>query len=255
MVISSVFVFFVGILLAMIPIIELKGAIPIVMSASIWGEYALNPTMAWASAIIGGILASFVAVLVFLPLRRMLEKIKFFKTAFNYCDKEVNKWLTKKTFDIKRTKKHIKENLNETKTTTAPSKTITFEVSNNHSTVKSKKSKQTHDNARLGKFWLVFTFCALPIPFSGVWSSGALCSLLELDFWPSVLSLTSANIICSIVIGVFCSILSEFVDLVLCVFFIIVILTIIYNFTKHLLMKIQIKNDTQKEVRLEEKQN
>lgn len=208
----------------MVPVIELKGAIPLIMSTSLWGEYALSPLYAWASATIGGIIASILAVLLFLPLRRILEKIKFFKILFNHCDKGVTKWLVKR---LNKPKKH-KQKTKQTKEKNTETKQISFVTEQ----TKLKSKNKTKDNALWGKFWIAFVFCALPIPFSGVWSAGALCSVLKLNFGYSVLAIATANTICSIFIGLFCTILSEFVDLVICILCVMLVYFIIYQIIK-----------------------
>lgn len=224
MITSSIVVFLVGILLAMVPLVETKGAIPLVMSSALFGEFALSPTTAFLSACIGGIIASILAVIIFLPLRKILEKIRLFRIILEHCDKVVNKWLNSKKFTKKVKKKPKKLIIKPAKDT------INFAPQNT--------AKPPNKKKNMGKFWIVFTFCALPIPFSGVWSAGALCSLLKLNFWQGILAVTTGNTICSVVILVFCAIFSEFIDLIICIVCIFAVMLILYNFVKFLLNKI-----------------
>ena len=92
---SPFFVFLVTMALSMVPLIESKGAIPVAMSSALWGDAALSAVGAWFATILGGVIVSFVAVIIFLPFRKLLEKISFFRKIFAHCDKAVIEWLAK----------------------------------------------------------------------------------------------------------------------------------------------------------------
>lgn len=67
------------IFIAMIPVIELRGAIPFGSSKDIWGEKALS---IWESAlysVLGSIISAVIIILLLIPIFKLLKKTKFFK--------------------------------------------------------------------------------------------------------------------------------------------------------------------------------
>lgn len=67
------------IFIAMIPIIELRGAIPFGSSKEIWGEKALS---IWESAlysVIGSVISAVIIILLLIPIFNLLKKTRFFK--------------------------------------------------------------------------------------------------------------------------------------------------------------------------------
>ena len=319
---SPFFVFLVTMALSMVPLIESKGAIPVAMSSALWGDAALSAVGAWLATILGGVIVSFVAVIIFLPFRKLLEKISFFRKIFAHCDKAVIEWLakqqekkrirtlnreTKRNIKLSR-KKHAVTNkaLNTAANLTANTAHINTDISQNaansatapnvnnkitfenatynadtqfthkrlfprkhgkvqtqpaqqntppqivfspktttppakltHAKKRNKKAKPRGDKYSWGRFWIAFVFCALPIPLSGVWTAGALCSVLRLDFWRSILALTVANTIDCSLVAVFCFWLEDYIDLMLSIIMIIVLLVIAYQILKYFVSKTQ----------------
>lgn len=232
MVFSSVAVFIFTIVLASLPIIEIRGAMPIGMSTTLWGEGALNSTMSMLASTLGGILACFVVVLVFFPLKKLLSRLTIFQRFFAYFDRAATLSLQK--FEKKR-KKMPK---NSPPQPTSPSMTRKIEF-NSPQIPQPKK-----DNLTLQKCAFVFFFCALPLPFTGVWSAGALASLLNMQFWPSVISLVLANVLSSLVVFGFCSLFQSYIDLVLIIMAIIFVLIAIYYSVAFLTKKLSKTNNS-----------
>jgi len=75
----------------MVPIIELKGAIPFGMSANIFGKKALNPLGAWSAAALGSLVPALFLVWLFIPLMRVLKNTKLFKTFSERLENKFNK--------------------------------------------------------------------------------------------------------------------------------------------------------------------
>ena len=66
------------IFIAMIPIVELRGAIPFGSSKEIWGENALSLFEASLYSIIGSVISAVIIILLLIPIFNFLRKTKFF---------------------------------------------------------------------------------------------------------------------------------------------------------------------------------
>jgi len=257
---SSLIVFLVTIFCAMLPVVELRGAMPIGMSEALWGDGALGLLGSVTASIIGGILACFVVVAVFIPLKKLLARIPLFGRLFDYFDSKATEHLERFSSKFTRVRgkftsifKRKPRSPAITKTATKSSeelpdshkRTISFPAPQKAKTVdiKAKKSRKSKDET-FSKCVLVFLFCAMPLPFTGVWSAGALCSLLGLGFWASVATLILANLVGSGFVAIFCLIFENYIDLVLVIMAIILLLTILYGVLKLLLSHPKIKDNS-----------
>ena len=240
---ASGLVFLFTVCLSMLPVIEIHGALPLAMSTTFWGSGALSPVGAFFACLIGGTIVCFIAVLIFLPFRKLLEKIKICKKIFEHRDKAVIEWIQKRNLkkQEKLNKKHKNKKAEVQKTATENniSTQITFSNTLNSTNKDKVPKKKIKDNTLLFKGSIVFIFCLLPIPFSGVWSASALCSILKLKFWPSVLVLILANLANCIFFGLLCTIFEDFIDLFLVVMFLIMIFIGVYYFFSYIITKKQ----------------
>ncbi len=219
---SSTLVFLIAITLAMLPAIEPRGAMPFAMSTALWSDNALGIEQSLIAIIIGGILACFLVVAIFIPLKKLLKKIRPFAKFFDYFEHKADMLLLQfsNTKFIK-FRKHNSQNIKKAFNKNERQK-IEFNAPSNKKT----------EHFRLSKCFLVFLFCAIPLPFTGTWSAGALCSLLGLKFFESVITLILANIVECGFIALFCWLFAEFIDLVLIIMAIIFALTIVYYIIK-----------------------
>lgn len=241
---SSFLVFFVTTILAMLPVIELRGAIPIGMSFSLWGENALNLIESVIASIIGGILVCFLVVAIFFPLKKLLSRVTIFRNFFDFFDKKATEQLAR--FHKKSKQKLKQENSRTTPTMPAPTPQL---LTNTRQIIfseqKIKKLPKNHQKIEnLRKCIFVFLFCAIPLPFTGVWSAGALCSLLGIGFWQSVCTLIFANLVSSGIIALFCLIFQNYIDLVLVIMAIIFVMIVLYALTKMLSSRRKIKDNS-----------
>ncbi len=205
---NTLLVYLISFVLSMMPIIELKGAIPLAQS-DIWGEYALNAIEACAVCSLGGVLSCFLIAFIFLHLKKKLSKIKFFRLCFSKIDNFVLNWL------------------------------------DNEQSKKDKIEFSPHELPLTKKRHLVFFFCALPLPFTGVWSAGALCAILNLNYKDSVITLCLANLFSAMLLGLICFLFADFVDMIICVLVIIFVLHIIYKIL-YIILKIKSKKIVKK---------
>ena len=66
------------IFISMIPIVELRGAIPFGSSKEIWGDSALSLFEASLYSVIGSIISAIIIILLLIPVFNLLKKTKFF---------------------------------------------------------------------------------------------------------------------------------------------------------------------------------
>ena len=105
------------IFISMIPIIELRGAIPFGSSKEIWGENALSLFEASLYSVIGSLISAFIIILLLIPIFNILRKTRIFNKivesfeekfkknsekiendAKDNKNKELKKWLGVMTF-------------------------------------------------------------------------------------------------------------------------------------------------------------
>jgi len=67
------------IFISMIPIVELRGAIPFGSSKEIWGDDALSIFEASVYSVIGSIISAVIIILLLIPIFNLLKKTKTFK--------------------------------------------------------------------------------------------------------------------------------------------------------------------------------
>ena len=244
---TSIFVFLFGTLVAMVPVVETQGAIPLAMSTALWGDSALNALWAWTAATLGGILVCFIAVAIFLPFRKILEKWQFSRKILQFIDKKMILWLDehyKKQNERKNLYKKRKNNktiLKNEENIEKNNQKINFV----EQTQNNKKKQKTTSKHSWKKALIVFIFCALPVPFSGVWSAAALCSVLKLGYFQSVLALAISNTFNTILIGLFCFFLDEFIDVLITAMLIIFVLFLLYHLFKAILLRLENKKEMQ----------
>ncbi len=193
-IIGSIFSFIFGthsiiatVLISMLPIIELKGAIPIGMSVDYWGEFALNGTEAFLFSLLGSCIVVPIIALIFTPVLNWLKKTKMFRRLGTFIDEKVAKHSTK----------------------------ISKQVDDSN-----KKSKTWL------KCLLIFGFVAVPLPLTGVWTGTCIAVVVGLKFWQTVLSVVLGNIVAGLIIVFVCSVFPEIITILSIVFIIIVLILV-----------------------------
>ncbi|MBE5758182.1 MAG: hypothetical protein E7345_04615 [Clostridiales bacterium] len=195
------------ILIAMFPIIELKGAIPIGMSVDYWGQSALSGTEAFLFSLLGSSIVVPIIALIFIPVLNWLKRTKAFRKVATFIEEKV--------------KKHSNE--------------LEEKVKEN------KKSK----NKTLLKCFLVFGFVAIPVPLTGVWTGTCMAVLIGLKFWQILITVIPGNIVAGIIITTVCKIFPNFVTILSIIMLAIVIVLVVFlivKFIMHILKK-EDKND------------
>lgn len=215
------------ILIAMLPIIELRGAIPFGMSKDIWGKLALSSWESFGWSLLGSCLIVPILALLLKPILKWLKGTKIFR--------KVAIWF---------------ENLIASKSVSI-NKKLSVEQNKNNEVVKldenDDKDKLTN-NADLQKqnrynkqffikFFGVMMFVAIPLPLTGVWTGTAIAVMLNMEFGWACLSVIAGNIIAGLIMMTLCVIFPNFTLYILLIFIALTIIFLLYKLIKNKIKK------------------
>lgn len=193
------------IIIAMFPVVELKGAIPVGMSEDFWGEYALSSTQAFLFALLGSCLVVPILALLFRPIINWLKGTKLFRKLGEFLEAKVKK----------------------------------------HSSSLLEKAESVdgieEDKKRRKKLWIkiigVFAFVAVPLPLTGVWTGTCVAVAIGLNFWQTVLSCVLGNMVAGLIITTICAIFPQFTTILFLIVLAFVVGIVIYAIVKMLISK------------------
>lgn len=181
------------ILIAMLPLIELKGAIPFAVSRAFWGNAALSVWQAFGYSLLGSCLIVPIWALIFLPFYKWIKNKKFFgKVANFFAGSAIDK----------------SDKVNAT-TTSVGYKSI------------------------LKKMFITCVFVAFPVPLTGVWTGTCLGLLLGLNYWQTLVSVIFGNVICGLIVAGVCMVFPNATNIILYIFLALVICLFIYKLIAH----------------------
>ena len=186
------------ILISIIPLIELKGAIPFGVSEKFWGAGALNEWSAMFLSVLGGFFVTIVLSLIFKPLYNWLKDKKFFKSFLEF-------------FTSSAKKKSEEVDFNELDRPNTKKVWI--------------------------RILAVFLFVAIPLPGTGVYTGTCLGVFCGLNFWQNICAVTIGNLVAGVIITTVCAIFPAFTDIILYIFLLIIFAFLIYKIIVHLIKK------------------
>ena len=205
--------------ISMIPIIELRGAIPFGSAISFWGENALP---LWESFLISLAGSSFICVIltfIFEPFFNWLKKTKTFK--------KLAEWIERK---LKRNSKNIEKNLE-------------------------KDSSLSKKRAVWLKFFGAFIFVAIPLPLTGVWTGTCLALFIGLSKPLTLLSVLTGNAVAGGLMLIISYFFADNTMIVLYIFLIILAALILVELIRKLILKLKKTSDEKKSRGDESKQS
>ena len=174
--------------IAMIPLIELRGAIPFALGSA-WGIHKLTWFEAYSSAVIGATIPALVIIPLLIPIFEYLKKTKIFKKLVLRFEEKFTK---------------------------------------NSQKIESQAEQQNNKRkAELKKFLGVLTFVAIPIPLTGAWTGSAVAAYLKMPFWKGVFAIFLGNIISGAIMTMLCILFPSAVDIILYVFLGLVLLVVL----------------------------
>lgn len=208
------------ILIAMIPIIELKGAIPFSMATSIWGSSALSLWQGFLFALLGTSIIIPILALIYKPLIEFLKRTRLFKNIGNWLDKRVNR----KKGAIENKYQIEDESLLENEKT----------ESNFNSEKADEKVKK---NSNFKKIVGVFLFVAIPLPFTGVWTGTCIAIALNLGFWKTTAVVFVGNIVAALLTTFVSSLFGDSTILLVYILVGIILVFTLYKVISHLIKR------------------
>lgn len=200
------------ILIAIVPIIEIKGAIPFAMSPAFWGELALSAQQALLFSLIGSCLIVPILALIYLPIINALKRTKLFKSIALKIEEKVNK--NKNRIELRAEKTTQKDsrnsalqedttgtdNIGEIDNKNIDNSNLTISQDNINKTSEERETKTKFDKIFFIKLISVFLFVSVPLPLTGVWTGTCVAVMLGLGFGWTCLSVISGNIVAGLLV-------------------------------------------------------
>jgi uncharacterized membrane protein len=198
------------ILIAMLPIVELKGAIPFAVA-----YYKCSLPLALLYGLIGSSIMIPLYLWLLIPLINRFKKTRVFGRFFSFVERIFVKRANKVTAnaeakataragkDAAATKTEEANRLNaETKVSALEQSPEPNEKQTQQKNSGAENGKQFRrkKNAEWYKTVGIFTLVAIPIPLTGVLTGSAAAAFLRLDFKKSLLTIFAGNIIAGIIV-------------------------------------------------------
>lgn len=190
-------------IISMIPIVELRGAIPFGAAEAMWGANALPVWLSFLISLAGSTLVCVILTFLFLPIFNWIKKTRAFK--------KLAEWIENKI--VKNSQK----------------------ISDNVKNEKSEKRKN------LVKWLGVFAFVAVPLPLTGVWTGTAIAVFIGMSKTATMSAVISGNLIAGLIIMAVSYLFADNTIIVLWVFLALIALFILFALCKKLIDKIKNK--------------
>ena len=192
------------IIIAMIPIIELRGAIPFATNTSLWGSVALSNWQAFGWSLLGSCLVVPIVAFIFTPIINWLKKTKLFGRLACAIENRV---------------KSKADNIAGAE----------------------EKSKR-FSRAYWKKILAVFVFVAIPLPLTGVWTGTCVAVFLGLDYLSTCITVILGNVVAGLCIALILQFFPWLNNWLLWMFLVIVLVIIVVEVIRYFIKKKQQKN-------------
>ena len=201
-------------IISMIPIVELRGAIPFGSAISFWGENALPVWKSFLFSVLGSTFVCVILTFLFWQIFKWLKKTKFFKKLAEAIENKLNR---------------SSKNIND------------------------KVQAETNEKKTWWIKWLgVFAFVAIPLPLTGVWTGTCIALFIGLNKKDTMISVILGNLVAGTIMMIISYFFADNTMIVLLVFFALVALFILYFAVRAIVKKIKNKKNIANEVNLVE---
>lgn len=187
------------VLIAMLPIVELRGAIPFGMSVSFWGEKALSGVKSFLWSFLGSSLVVPILALIFIPVLNWLKGTKLFHKLAEKLENRI--------------------------------KTKSEKIEDDAESDKKNRSKLWLKAVGL------FVFVAIPLPLTGVYTGTCIGVMLGFNFWQTCGIVIAGNFCAGLIMTFVCSVFPQFTNIILYVFLALVVVFVLYEAIKGVVRK------------------
>lgn len=187
------------ILIAMVPIIELRGAIPFATNSGFWGINTLSNWTAFGWSLLGSSVIVPIVALIFIPLITWLKRTKL----FGRLARAIENRIKSKTENI----------------AGADEKSARF------------------SRTWWKKVLAVFIFVAVPLPLTGVWTGTCVAVFIGLDYLSTCVTVISGNIVAGLLITLILQFFPWLNDWLFYIFLIIIAVILVYELVRHFVKK------------------
>ena len=195
------------IIIAMLPVIELRGAIPFATNPGFWDIHAMNNWSAFGWCLLGSSAVVPIVALIFIPLITWLKKTKLFGKMAQAIENRV--------------------------------KNKTSGIANAEE--KSKKFSKNYWKKMLA----IFVFVAIPLPLTGVWTGTCIAVFIGLDYLSTCISVIAGNVVAGLIITLILEFFPWLNGWLFYIFLTLIVIFVIYEVIKHVIIKKRAQKETQ----------
>lgn len=186
-------------IISMIPIVELRGAIPFGSATAFWGENALPLWLSFLVSVVGSTFVCVILTFAFWPIFKWLKRTKIFRRLALFIENKLSK--------------------------------------NSENIDKKTKDEKSEKKIFWLKFCGVFAFVAIPLPLTGVWTGTCLGLFLGLSKMHTMLAVIPGNIVAGLIMTIVSYFFADNTLIVLLAFLALVVVFVIYEVIKSLIKK------------------
>lgn len=192
-------------IISMVPIIELRGAIPFGSAVSLWGENALPLWKSFIFSVIGCSIVCVILTFLFWPLFKWLKNTKGLKKLASAIENKLN-----------RSSKNISDKA---------------------------ETEKNEKKIRWIKWIGVFAFVAVPLPLTGVWTGTCVALFIGMSKKDTMLSVILGNLVAGIIMVIVSYFFADNTMIVLWFFLALVALFAIVLAVRAIIRKIKAKKE------------
>ena len=186
-------------IISMIPIVELRGAIPFGAATDFWGKNALELWESLLFSLLGSTIVCIILTFLFWPILKWLKQTKVFKRIAISIEKKLSK--------------------------------------NAEGIEKKTQSEKDAKRIKWLKIVGVFGFVAIPLPLTGVWTGTCLALFIGLSKKQTMASVILGNVVAGLLMTLISYFFKDNTMIVFYAFFILVGIFILYEVVKTLIKK------------------
>lgn len=208
----------VTVLVAILPIVEARGAVPFAINMGI------KPVLAGLYSFLGSSVMAPILIAAFLPLVKWMMRTKGFK--------KIGETIYEK---FEKKSQSVMKDSEEAESPQEP----TPEAETGEP-VKKKKKLSADGKKMLG----VFAFVAIPLPLTGVWTGSAVAAITRLPFHKALIAVLSGNLVANVILTLLFALLAPYkvgnisiIDLIIVAIGVIAIVTVLVLIIKIIVHK------------------